>query len=307
MEDSKTCCGHPRKRVLCCAVPTALAIIAGVIVLLVLLLRSTPDDIETIEGSESASAEELSILKTATLSSSEVSGTVSLLSVAADNSSFLALNDFIINEACDDAEIRLQEAGFATSGTTDGVVVVPLTADTASAVELDFTEPLDEGFEAELYDQVALWCGGAQLGDAEDLVTPTTVGEGGPLLVREAVLSGTSSYTVEGVVQIVGSGSIVDDALVTTYSLRFQDIEVSSGPDVFLYLTADFDDPEEVDSEGSLRVELDGAERGTFSITGNFTDAVPDGFVSPEDYAAAVVWCDQFSVFFGSGDFEAVA
>ncbi|CAM9962295.1 unnamed protein product [Ectocarpus sp. 12 AP-2014] len=307
MEGSKTCCGYPRKRVLFCAVPTMLAIMAGVIVLVVLLLRN-PDDIETQERTESDSttAEELSILKTATLSSSEVSGTVSLLSVAADNSFFLALNDFVVNEACDEAEIRLQEAGF-TSGTTSGVVVVPLTADTASAVELDFTELLDEDFEAELYDQVALWCGEAQLGDAVDLVTPTTVGDGGPLLLREAVMSGTSSYTVEGMVQIIGSGSIVDDALITTYSLRFQDIEVSSGPDVFLYLTADFDDPEDVDSEGSLRVELDGAERGTFSFTGNFTDAVPEGFVSPEDYAAAVVWCDQFSVFFGSGLFEDVA
>lgn len=158
MEGSKTCCGYPRKRVLCCAVPTVLAIIAVVIVLVVLLLRS-PDDIETQERTESGptTAEELSILKTATLSSSEVSGTVTLLSVAADNSSFLALNDFVINEACDDAEIRLQEAGF-TSGTTSGVVVVPLTADTASAVELDFTKPLDEDFEAELFDQVERCC-----------------------------------------------------------------------------------------------------------------------------------------------------
>lgn len=159
MEGSKTCCGHPRKRVLCCAVPTVLLAIAGVIVLVVLLLRS-PDDIETQERTESdpTTAEELSILKTATLSSSEVSGTVSLLSVAADNSSFLALNGFIVNDACDDPEIRLQEAGFTSSGTTGGVVVVPLTADTASAVELDFTEPLDEDFEAEFYDQVGVRC-----------------------------------------------------------------------------------------------------------------------------------------------------
>jgi len=33
-------------------------------------------------------------------------------------------------------------------------------------------------------------------------------------------MSGSSDYTVEGQVQIVGSGSIVDGALVITHSLR---------------------------------------------------------------------------------------
>ncbi|CAB1110827.1 unnamed protein product [Ectocarpus sp. CCAP 1310/34] len=157
MEGSKTCCGYPRKRVLFCTVPAVLAIIAshhcqGD-------RAGSPDFIETPERTESDSttAEELSILKTATLSSSEVSGTVPLLSVAAGNSSFVALNDFVINEACDEAEIRLQEKGF-TSGTTSGVIVMPLTADTASAVELDFTEPLDENFAAVLHDQVRALC-----------------------------------------------------------------------------------------------------------------------------------------------------
>ena len=87
---------------------------------------------------------------------------------------------------------------------------------------------------------------------------------------------------------------------------RFVDIEVSSGPDVFLYLTTDPDDPDDVDATGSLTVIVEGAERGTFSFTGNFSQTVPDGFTTPEDYVAAVVWCDQFSVFFGSGLFEDV-
>ncbi|CAM9226784.1 unnamed protein product, partial [Sphacelaria rigidula] len=87
------------------------------------------------------------------------------------------------------------------------------------------------------------------------------------------------------------------------FVFRFQNIEVSSGPDVFLYLTTDSDDPDDVDAEGSLTVIVDGADRGTFSFTGNFSQTVPDGFVSPEDYVAAVVWCDQFDVFFGSGLF----
>lgn len=173
---------------------------------------------------------------------------------------------------------------------------------------------------------------------------------------------------------------------------RFEDIEVSPGPDVYLYLTTDASEPNDVDAEGSLRVELDDSERGTFSFTGTFTQTtLPVGFVSPDEvslgsssqipttavptvpsvhllsqdrqvlvrlycrmpmhppnanflsrlayppppsraalccapspssllhsytarnadlsfsqYVAAVVWCDDFSVFFGSGLFEDV-
>lgn len=87
-------------------------------------------------------------------------------------------------------------------------------------------------------------------------------------------------------------------------ALRFEDIAVSAGPDVFLYLTTDANDPDDVDAEGSLTVLVEEAERGTFSFTGTFSQDVPDDFVSPETYVAAVVWCDQFSVLFGSGLFE---
>lgn len=70
-----------------------------------------------------------------------------------------------------------------------------------------------------------------------------------------------------------------------------------------MYLTTDEDEPEDVNAEGSLRVYVEGAERGTFSFTGTYSQAVPDGFVSPEEYVAAVVWCDEFDVLFGSGLF----
>ncbi|CAN0415301.1 unnamed protein product, partial [Hapterophycus canaliculatus] len=72
-------------------------------------------------------------------------------------------------------------------------------------------------------------------------------------------------------------------------TLRFEDIEVSEGPDVYLYLTTDVDEPEEVGGEGSIRVELDGPERGTFSFTGTFTqETLPDGFGAPEQVCFAV-------------------
>lgn len=78
---------------------------------------------------------------------------------------------------------------------------------------------------------------------------------------------------------------------------RFEDIEVSSGPDVFLYLTTDESNPNDVDAEGSVRVELDDSERGTFSFTGTFTQTtLPDGFVGPDESA------DEVSVYRSSVD-----
>lgn len=71
--------------------------------------------------------------------------------------------------------------------------------------------------------QGTLWCGSdeSQLSESVELVPPTTLeGTDTVVVFREATMSGSPSYTVEGLVQIVGSGSIVDDALIITHSLR---------------------------------------------------------------------------------------
>lgn len=69
-------------------------------------------------------------------------------------------------------------------------------------------------------------------------------------------------------------------------SHRFEDIEVDPGPDVFLYLTTDASDPDDVDADGTLRVELDESVEGTFSFTGTFTNTVPDDFVAPDEVSS---------------------
>eukprot|EP00752_Nemacystus_decipiens_P007581 g6774.t1 len=274
----KKWCGYPRKRVGCGLV--TLAVIAAAIIIAVVLTRP-PEDIETVEQTEDDApvvAGELTILRTATLSGTGAAGTLSLLRVTEDSSSFLALNDLVVDDAdCSAFEVRLD----------DGLEVIPLTAEIVSGTAADFTEPLDAGFDADMFEQASLWCSSdeTQLGDTADLVTPTTLeGADTTVLFRQATLVTTTSYTTEGLVQFVGSGSIVDDALVYTYWLRFEDIEVSPGPDVYLYLTTDESDPDDVFAEGSLRVELDDSERGTFSFTGTFTQTtLPDGFVSPDE------------------------
>lgn len=76
--------------------------------------------------------------------------------------------------------------------------------------------------------KASLWCvtdasqgGEAELHDSVDLATPVSL-DGGRILLREAAMSGEDPYIVDGLVQFVGSVSIVDGALVTTHSLRFE-------------------------------------------------------------------------------------
>lgn len=157
LSEDKKCCGYPRKRVAWCGVITLL--IAVAVIVTVVILTRPPDDIETIEKNESdtvTTASEITVLRTATLSSDDsvVSGTLSLVEAAADNSYFLAVNDFVIESTdCDELEVRLLAASSTTTA-ADGLLVVPLTVDATSTV--DFTEPLDADFDADLYDAVSL-------------------------------------------------------------------------------------------------------------------------------------------------------
>lgn len=155
--EGKTWCGHPRKRVLCCSVLTVLIAAAAIITTLVLVLRP-PDDIETVEQTESEdalSAGDLTILKAATFPASDtvVAGTLSLLEVSEDGSFYLALNDFSVSDVCNELEVRLSDATSTSTAAASGVLSIALSVDDAS-VTADFTEPLDADFDVELYDQV---------------------------------------------------------------------------------------------------------------------------------------------------------
>lgn len=144
-------CGYPRKRVGCGL--ATLAVIAAAIIIAVVLTRP-PDDIETVEKSEEdvpVTAGELTVLRTAALAGTGATGTLSLLQVTEDSSSFLALNGFVVDDAgCSAFEVRLD----------DGLEVIPLTADIVGGTAADFTEPLDADFDADMFDQVSelfLW------------------------------------------------------------------------------------------------------------------------------------------------------
>lgn len=142
----RTWCGYPRKRIGCGL--ATLAVIAAAIIIAVVLTRP-PDDIETVEQTEDdipVTAGELTILRIASLSGTAATGTLSLLRVTDDSSSFLALNNLVVADAgCSAFEVRLD----------DGLEVIPVTAEIVSGTAADFTEPLDAEFDPDMFDQVS--------------------------------------------------------------------------------------------------------------------------------------------------------
>lgn len=147
--EGKRCCGLPRKVVLC---TSSCAVCAIVIVLVTVLLTRPPDDIQTVEQTESdtdAADGDLTILKEAEFAGIFVSGSLALVREVDGNSSYLALNGFALDESCDDLELRLLQAPGVTSITGGGDLALLLPSG-----EEDFTEALGADFDEELYDQV---------------------------------------------------------------------------------------------------------------------------------------------------------
>lgn len=160
--DAKKCCGYPRNRVVGCAVLSVLIAAAAITTTVVLLTRA-PDDIETIEKNESDSGTQgdFTITRTAAFSSDDssvVSGTLMFLDATADNSSTLAISDFRIAATdCEELNLRLLGAASSTSSSAEGLFVVPLTGAanaTSTDTAADFTEPLGDDFDIDLYTQV---------------------------------------------------------------------------------------------------------------------------------------------------------
>lgn len=98
-----------------------------------------------------------------------------------------------------------------------------------------------------------------------------------------------NDYTVKGNITILRKNE--------GFVMRFNDIEVQSGPDVFLYLTPN-EAPNDVSTEGTIRIELDAIPGGFFAQEGTFRQALPDG-VDGTKFNGANVWCRRFGATFG--------
>lgn len=186
----------------------------------------------------------------------------------------------------------------------------------AAAVDIDitgggavFTRPLPIDLNVTSYDSISIICGDTRgdeggTDDGGNVFGYGTLVEMPPekteMVLKTGAFSGSNDYIVEGIVKIGRSMDTVDSGLITSYFLIFEDIEVSAGPDVVLYLSPGTD-ARNVD--GALEISIDGRPAGTFSKEGSFSQDLPDGF-DPARYNSVVVWCRRFGVLFGTASLE---
>lgn len=85
--------------------------------------------------------------------------------------------------------------------------------------------------------------------------------------------------------------------------LRFTDFDVTSGPDLYLYLTPKANPASTGDVEGDgmrIPVVTDQDKDAHINERGTFFVPVDLSLVELERYQGAAIWCDRFNVLFGS-------
>ena len=111
-------------------------------------------------------------------------------------------------------------------------------------------------------------------------------------VVKTGTFSGKTGHHVSGTVKVIQMGN--------DYYLRFENYEQTQGPDVFVYVTPSPDPDSRSEIDAGLRVLVDGgADGGESTKTGNFNQKLPPNF-DPAMYEGVGIWCDNFSVPFGS-------
>ncbi|CAM9653474.1 unnamed protein product [Chrysoparadoxa australica] len=153
-------------------------------------------------------------------------------------------------------------------------------------------------FDPALYDGFSITCG-----DGSTDVGGITWDEEMMMSIpqEEIVLQGEfqslSTYTCEGRMFIIKETTMVDGVATESFMARFEEVNSSPGPDVKLFLTTE-EDPRSPGND-ALLVLIDDTRSGLFTKTGNFNQALPDDF-DPSLYAAAIVYCERFSVIWGN-------
>lgn len=150
--------------------------------------------------------------------------------------------------------------------------------------------PLDAAVVADLRD------GSADNGTASADATPAPAGTAAPdassdggaaRLVSEGAFAGADDFHFAE-----GQALIVETA-PGEFVLRFEDFSIRNGPDLFVYLSSDPDEP----SGDAIRLG------GLKATDGAFNYEVPSGTdVSTLRYA--MVWCDRFGVLFATAPLE---
>ena len=115
-----------------------------------------------------------------------------------------------------------------------------------------------------------------------------TAAPAGPRLVSEGVFEGADSF------HFADGRALLVETEPGAYVLRFEDFSIRNGPDLFVYLSSEADQP-----------SADGIRLGGLKATdGAFNYEVPAGTdISALRYA--MVWCDRFAVLFATAELSA--
>ena len=126
----------------------------------------------------------------------------------------------------------------------------------------------------------------------------TTINEALPMATADQSVSGSMPAlqfsgnfigTGDGVHDVQGVSKVIEIDQVSY--LRFEDFTAANGPDLHVYLATDNDASEFVDL-GLLKAN-----------NGNQNYEIPDD-VNLEKYNKVLVWCQMFSVLFGSAELQ---
>jgi hypothetical protein len=112
-------------------------------------------------------------------------------------------------------------------------------------------------------------------------------------VIKTGTLSGTdAAHDVSGTVMLYRDSN--------GHFLRFEAYQQTQGPDVFVYLTPAGNPETKADIKAGTKVLIDGgADGGESTKEGTFTQRLPSDF-NPDAYNGVSIWCDDFSVPFGS-------
>jgi hypothetical protein len=106
-------------------------------------------------------------------------------------------------------------------------------------------------------------------------------------LVKQGPFSGADDF------HFASGQALIIETAPGAYTLRFEDFSIRNGPDLYVYLSSDPDEP-----------TSNGVRLGRLKATdGAFNYEIPAN-VDPANLGYALVWCDQFAVRFATAPLE---
>ncbi len=104
-------------------------------------------------------------------------------------------------------------------------------------------------------------------------------------------LTGRDGHSASGSVRLLEADG--------KHFLRFENVEQTQGPDVYLYLTKAPDAWGRADHAAAAKILVPQGDDGQFTARGTFNVEIPSG-IDVSEYAGVLTWCDRFGVAFSS-------